>query len=180
MAKTYDLISATTITSATTDIDFSSIPATYTDLVLRIHGGSESVEAFPQFRFNSDTGSNYSSCAIVSATSGSTAGTNYYTQTYTSTSWLFNHDGSWAGANTNNFIILEIFNYQDTNKWRSVAAVNSGSSTTAGYKGAYNAIGTWMNTSSAINSVTCRLTNSGTLRNWSVGTTARLYGIKRA
>jgi hypothetical protein len=62
MAATYELIASTTVSSTVTDITFTSIPQTYTDLILkwsaRINVGAGSVN--PDLTFNTDTGTNYS------------------------------------------------------------------------------------------------------------------------
>jgi hypothetical protein len=61
MTSTYEKIATTTLNSTSNSITFSSIPATYTDLVLvsntkfDIDGGY-----YTALRFNSDSGSNYS------------------------------------------------------------------------------------------------------------------------
>lgn len=59
MAKTYELIAVNTISSATANFTFSSIPSTYTDLVLICNSqiaGYQNIFLRP----NSDSGSNYS------------------------------------------------------------------------------------------------------------------------
>lgn len=181
MAKTYELISSYTVSSATTDVDFTSIPATYTDLVLRAKGGCNGIsQAFPIIRVNSDTGTNYSSHAVISVGEGTASSATYaYTQTNNSTTYMFNHDGYWTNSGAlNDFYVAEFISYANTNKWKTVVMQNSGRASGA-YDGAYLAVGTWKSTS-AITSINCRLTNSGTLRNFDVGTIFRLYGIKAA
>ena len=60
MANTYVLISSNTLTSTTATVTFSSIPATYTDLVLRI--SARGPESFIYLKFNGDgTTTKYSS-----------------------------------------------------------------------------------------------------------------------
>jgi hypothetical protein len=60
MPATYEPIATTKVTgSSTTQIDFNSIPSTYTDLVISINlVNGTSLNAL-YMRFNSDTGSNY-------------------------------------------------------------------------------------------------------------------------
>jgi hypothetical protein len=64
MAPTYELIASNTLSSAAASVTFSSIPATYTDLLLKISArSSDSGGAFGRtctIRVNSDSGSNYS------------------------------------------------------------------------------------------------------------------------
>ena len=60
MATTYEAIQTTTLGSAAADITFSSIPATYTDLVLVYIGATVSNNINYYLRFNGDTGTNYS------------------------------------------------------------------------------------------------------------------------
>lgn len=57
--STYSQIATQTLGSSATTVTFSSIPQTYTNLVLVI-AGTSSVQLDLNFRFNSDTGSNYS------------------------------------------------------------------------------------------------------------------------
>ena len=62
MANTYEAIATVTVGSGgAADIDFTSIPSTYTDLVvklsMRVNAGSGGYQTY--VRFNSDSGANY-------------------------------------------------------------------------------------------------------------------------
>jgi hypothetical protein len=56
---TYDLIATTTLAAAAPSVVFGSIPQGYRDLVIVINGSVVTGAAF-YFRFNGDTGTNYS------------------------------------------------------------------------------------------------------------------------
>ena len=71
MTATYEKIATTTLGSNQASVTFSSIPATYTDIVV-IATGKTSTETTLYFRFNGDSGSNYSSTDIYG--DGSAAG----------------------------------------------------------------------------------------------------------
>lgn len=78
MANTYTLISSNTVgAGGASSITFSSIPAIYTDLVLKVclRQGSGSGNAYG-LRFNSDTASNYT--AKVLRNNGNVAGSYTY------------------------------------------------------------------------------------------------------
>ena len=62
MANTYVLIASNTLSSSAASVTFSSIPGTYTDLVLRVSARTTAAVGALQatIRVNSDTGSNYS------------------------------------------------------------------------------------------------------------------------
>jgi len=63
MAVTYTLISSSVLSSTTASVTFSSIPATYTDLMLKVSGrsvGNGEWFGSLRLRFNSDTATNYS------------------------------------------------------------------------------------------------------------------------
>lgn len=82
MAATYTLIASNVLSSATTTITFSSIPSTYTDLVLKFTARTNYPSQYvsPVIRFNGDTGNNYS------YTLASNNNNSKYTQTLGSTS----------------------------------------------------------------------------------------------
>jgi hypothetical protein len=67
MATTYTLISSNVLASNATSISFSSIPGTYTDLVLRTSTRGSNAQDRDAFviTFNSDTGSNYSVTYLI-------------------------------------------------------------------------------------------------------------------
>lgn len=76
MPATYEPIATTTTTTATTQIDFTSISGNYTDLVLVSYvkfnsGGSNGTV---HFQANGDTGSNYSYTYVQGSTSGTGTG----------------------------------------------------------------------------------------------------------
>jgi hypothetical protein len=52
MPTTYQLISSTVLTSNASTVTFSSIPATYTDLVLRVSGRSQNATGYFYFILN--------------------------------------------------------------------------------------------------------------------------------
>jgi hypothetical protein len=58
MANTYTLIEAKTLGTAVSSVTFSSIPGTYTDLVVK-YSGRQGSENAHNIRFNGDSGSNY-------------------------------------------------------------------------------------------------------------------------
>ena len=62
MAPTYKLIASNTLSSSAASVTFSSIPATYTDLILRISARLDSAQAADSMRIiiNDDTNDNYS------------------------------------------------------------------------------------------------------------------------
>ena len=77
MASTYTLISSNTLSSSAASVTFSSIPQTYTDLVLRmsVRGDSASVYDIEQIQFNNDsTSGNYSFTLLWGSGSAATSG----------------------------------------------------------------------------------------------------------
>ncbi len=87
MANTYEPIATTTLTSASSSVVFSSIPQTYTDLVVVFVGKNTTanVAMTGEFDLNGDGGNNYSSTQLnYDNTSGRGTGNNggYYGQLY--------------------------------------------------------------------------------------------------
>jgi hypothetical protein len=113
MANTYELISSTVLTSTATVITFSSIPATYNDLVIRASyriSASGNFGGNPSIRFNADSSAVYSNTQIdiygtSSSTSSNTGATSGVLQSSTS-----------AGNTANVFTSTEIYipNYRGT------------------------------------------------------------------
>lgn len=75
MAFTYEPIAQTTASGQST-ITFSSVPSTYTDLILVINGSS-SGSLIKKINFNGDTGSNYQ-CNVLYFSSPSNFGSQKY------------------------------------------------------------------------------------------------------
>lgn len=73
MATTYTLISSNTLTSTTASVTFSSIPATYTDLVLRAstRATTGTITVQPTITFNGTGGTAYSRTYLRFLTSAS-------------------------------------------------------------------------------------------------------------
>jgi len=67
MASTYTLISSQVLASSASSVTFSAIPATYTDLVVKVssqNDNSAATTASYQIAINSDTATNYSSTVV--------------------------------------------------------------------------------------------------------------------
>jgi hypothetical protein len=171
MANTYVKIGSTVTVGAggASSIDFTSIPATYTDLKIVFSGrdGTGQVYGDGSIRFNNNTGSNYSRRRLLGNGSGVSSGS----ETTTSiTGW--NSNGANSTANT--FCNVEIYipNYlSSSQKSVSIDCVveNNG---TEGYD--ILVAGLW-NQTAAINQVSIINLTS----NFVQYSTASLYGIKK-
>jgi hypothetical protein len=158
--STYSTIATTTLGSAASSYTFSSIPSTYTDLVL-VFGGSVSAFGNLRIQVNSDTGSNYSWTRVLGdgSSASSDRGSN---STFINIAIL---DTNAIGSS-----IVQLQNYSNTTTNKTV--LTRGNASTS-YVSAN--VGLWRSTS-AINSVTV-LTSTGNINS---GTVVTLYGITAA
>lgn len=163
MASTYEKIASTTLGGTSTSVTLSSIPSTYTDLVL-ILNLTATVALDMGIRVNGDTGTNYSETIIGG--NGTTAAT---TRTTSSTLWGNIYTAvSTVSGNFNG--IVNFNNYSNTTTYKTM--LNRFNSTSYGTEAI---MALWRSTS-AINSVTVLAQNSS----FAAGSTFTLYGIKAA
>ena len=162
----YEVIETKTLGTATSAVTFSSIPATYTDLVLIANSSTTTVGSseFNKMTFNSDTATNYSTTTLGG--DGSSAAS------FRGTSVAYIRAGR-NTANGDSYFVpnkIQIMNYANTTTYKTAFAQGPEA-------GAYmeNDIGLWRSTS-AITSVTL----TAGLNNYKVGCTFTLYGIKAA
>jgi hypothetical protein len=165
MATTYEKIATTTLGSAG-QITFTSIPATYTDLRIVLVSKSVNNGANVQFRFNSDTGTNYSFSYIR----GNGTSANSYRESDTPYGY-FSDDSSSTNPNMG---ALDIFSYAGSTY---KTALGTFSNDQNGSGNVYATVNLWRSTS-AITSVSLSPSNFG--NNFQSGTTATLYGILKA
>jgi hypothetical protein len=152
---TYTPLATVTLGGSAATVTFSSIPATYRDLIL-VTENTRSTSTNTRARFNSDTGSNYSYVTMTGDSSGaasSAATTNAVIICPTTT-------GTQLG-------ILQIMDYSATNKHKT--ALSRASTGTVEVTALANR---WANTA-AITSIQV-LTGAGTFQ---TGSTFSLYGI---
>jgi hypothetical protein len=167
MPNTFELIASSTVGSGgAATIDFTSIPSTYTDLVLKISGrlNYAATAVGLQFGFNGQA-------AGTSITGKTIQGSGSGVVSYSA--WQPNIDAASATANTFASVDIYIPNYTSSNnKSASSDSVQEDNTTTA-YAEMHAAL--WSNTS-AINRITIT-PNSGSFVQYS---TAYLYGVKNA
>lgn len=162
MAATYEPISTNTLTTSTASVTFSSIPNTYTDLILIINAASSSA-ASCRLRFNSDTGTNYSDTRLYGD------GTSATSDRLTTRDHINCGDLSVTTITSNQ--IINIMNYTNTSTYKTVL-------TRSNIASSYVFLNTsmWRATPAAITSITI-FPASGNLVS---GSTFTLYGIKAA
>jgi hypothetical protein len=170
MAATYELIASNTLGSSAASVTFSSIPATYTDLVLRMSVRSDRSASLVDtitFNFNSST-SNFSNTRIE-GTGASGASTRNQTN-----SSLIRVPATSVTADTFNNVEIYLPNYAgSTNKPLSNSFAYENNATTA-YVGAVASL--WSNTA-AITSIQFGLVDGP---NFVSGSSFFLYGIKNS
>jgi hypothetical protein len=157
-----DFSSIATLTAGVgaTVLSFTSIPSTYKHLQIRLSGGNVAGQNYTM-TFNNDTGSNYATHRL---SSNGTAVSSGAATSATSIS-LANQ----AGILPNSPSIVDILDYTNTNKNKTIRAISGWDNNTLGYMD-YNS-GLWFATPAAI-------TRIDLSQAWATGSTAALYGIK--
>lgn len=171
MATTYTLISSVNLSGGASSITFSSIPNTYTDLVLKLSGRTDRVAINCNcfLTFNGSSAAAYGDRDLTG--SGSAASSS--NDVSATSAFIGGLPGSSATASTFGNLEIYIPNYAgSTNKPYGDAAVAENNATAAQMS---LIAGLWTNTS-AITSIT--LTASGF--NFIQNTNAYLYGIKNS
>jgi hypothetical protein len=168
MAKTYEPIQSQTLGSANASVTFSSIPQTYTDLILVSFFGTTTLNEDAFVRFNGDTGSNYSRTSLRG--NGSSA---FSARSSNQTSCLIDLDAAGSTLDTGLQIITQIFNYSNSSVYKSLL---SRSGTLGGsYTGTTALGGLWRSTA-AITTLLVNCTNNTFIS----GSSFTLYGVKSA
>ena len=147
-------------------IDFTSIPQTYTDLVVRLSGRSTTADADMYISFNSNT-ANYSRRVLRGngSAASSTSGSDRYVGTIDSSGETASTFGNWE---------IYVPNYTTSNnKSYSIDSVEENNATQAFQ---YMIAGLWSN-SAAITSIKLEFIAAGTFAQYS---TATLYGVTSA
>ncbi len=160
-ANTYTQIASTTLGSNSATVTFSSIPLTYTDLILIVAGKDVTSYAGAQLQFNGDTGNNYSQTILYGdgAAAQSIRGSNVAQMNI----GLASNTGM-----PNN--IFQIMNYANSTTYKT--ALGRGNVTDQTLR---IGVGLWRNTA-AITSVTALVAGD----QWATGATFSLYGITAA
>lgn len=163
---TYEPIATTTLTSSSTSVVFSSIPQTYTDLVLVFNGYNVNATAMDfEYEINGDSGSNYSETGMQGdGSSASSFRHSNYSGGIMGTIWS-------TGRAT---VIANFMNYTNSTTYKT--CVSRFSTPSGGLVGA--TVTLWRNT----NAITSLNINqpSGQSGQYASGSTFTLYGIKAA
>jgi hypothetical protein len=166
MPKTYEPIATNTLGSAAASVTFSSIAATYTDLVL-VMSYSLSVGSSSTFiQFNGDTATNYSN-TYLSGGSSATSG-----RDTSATRIRCAAPAVGTGINAMRSTLISIQNYANTTTYKTLLSRdNQAADEVAAI------VGLWRATPAAINSI---YLFNGASANFTTGSTFTLYGIKAA
>jgi len=172
----YFLIERSSPTSGTS-VTFNSIPSTYKHLQIRMQANYNDTGGFGTgyvvIRFNSDSGTNYTTHRLRGNGSGVTAG-GFTGLTYTYVGQVATNSGS-TDSSTFTPSIVDIVDYGSASKYKTVRSFDGADMNGSGTEINLTS-GLWLSTS-AITSITLTTTGGYAFR---AGTTFALYGIKGA
>lgn len=168
MPATYQPIATVTVSGTPTEVEFTAIPATFTDLVIianaQSNASGSSVNSM-RFRINTDTGTNYSHTELAgdgSSVSSARVSNNSYidigVMTQTSATYFVTN-------------IIQVQNYSNTTTNKTVLSRWNAASVNLGF-----VVGLWRSTA-AINRIVLYRDGTQTIK---AGSTFTLYGIKAA
>jgi hypothetical protein len=172
MANTYTIIASNTLSTTATTVTFSSIPTTYTDLVIRasIRNDGAALSRNLWVRFNGSSATNYSYTQLIGT--GTTASSNRGSSV---AQLVAQHGQVAATATSNTFSNVEIYipNYNNsTNKVANADVAHETSATTA-----------YISANGFLRSVTDAITSIdlvSAVDNFVSGSSFFLYGIKNS
>jgi len=165
MPATYEVIQSYNITSSTASVTFSSIPQTYTDLVLSAHGTTVASGTYGfRFRANGDTSN---TCSFATLFSNQDNGTGVVFSA--NSNFSFGNMALWGDTRSN--VICNFFDYSNPSKKKSYLSQGGIVSTTLAQNRVY--LGIW-NDASTITSLEIFADST----NLAAGTKITLFGIK--
>jgi hypothetical protein len=153
---TYTPLATVTLGTAAASVTFSSIPATYRDLIF-VFNGTTTIDDGVGLRFNGDTGSNYSNVRMFGNSSGAGSDTSTTTRIPTTA----------GNSSLRTAFISQVMDYSATDKHKTVLTRNNITDNNVAA-----IAGRWANTA-AITSVTV-LSPGSTITS---GSTISLYAI---
>ncbi len=155
--NTYTPLANVTLGGSDASITFSSIPATYRDLILVINATANSNVATIGLRFNADSGNNYTYVSM--AGSGSSASSSTNTQSVALIGYT-NSTSPWVNK-------AQIMDYSATDKHKTVLSRDDNAAANVGA-----VANRWANTA-AITSIEV----NAAVNSFASGTTIALYGV---
>ena len=167
----FESIATTTVGTSVSSVTFSSIPATYTHLQLRIlcRGTNTNAEMQLGYRFNGDTGSNYTFHLLrANGTSAFVDGAGSLTFCQATVRYA----AASAAAGMFGGGVSDILDYSNTNKYKTVRSIGGTDQNGSGQ--VYYSSNLWMNTS-AISSIDIFNADGNNIDQYS---SLALYGIK--
>jgi hypothetical protein len=168
VTNSYESIQTTTVGSGgSASISFSSIPSTYKHLQIRGIGRTSAGGESLRLRFNSDTGANYANHELYGTGSAASA----YAESNVNSNFADSFAPSSASANVFGVGVIDILDYANTNKYKTIRALSGYDNNGSGY--AVLNSGLWRNTA-AIDTILLFF-GSGNLTQYS---SFALYGIK--
>ena len=154
---TYVPLATITLASGDNDVTFSSIPATYRDLIIVVNGLGVGTGTLA-LRYNGDTGSNYSFVRMIGYSVG-TLSTNATGQTY-----IMSADYS---STEQHATIIQVMDYSATDKHKTNLTRSNRAGTWT-----FGIAGRWANTA-VVTSVNLVAIST----NFAIGSTFSLYGV---
>lgn len=152
-----------TLASSAANVEFTNIPQTYTHLQIRAMPLCTANSPAGIIQFNSDTGTNYSLHRLYG--SGATVGVD----AFSTVNVIYTLIGP-STSTTPSSMIIDILDYKNTNKYKTVRTLGGGDNNGSGYTWLMS--GNWRNTN-AITSI--KLYPDG--GSWGTNSSFALYGI---
>ena len=166
----YESIATASGTGSSGTISFTSIPATYKHLQVRLLSRSDSAGLNQVYiQFNSDTAGNYSNHLLLG--DGSSASSSNTVNAVRMSISL--QGGSSTAANIYGASVIDVLDYADTNKYKTLRGLGGADANGSGY--VWYSSGNWRNTN-AITSIQIIAENG----NFTTASNFALYGIKGA
>ena len=172
--STYTPIATTTLGSAASSYTFSSIPSTYTDLVLVCNAAPSTNNYGIYMYFNGSTASYYSATDLRG--NGTAAASSKWINTAGTSNWIGGQILGLSSTLGNNVFIVNIMNYANTTTYKTYM---SRSNTAA--NGVEATVGLWRgSTGTSTEAITSLTVGAQSAANLVVGSTFTLYGIAAA